>query len=117
LHVAGALKDKTRIMPPDITMGYCNLVLRDAGVSTSDPFLRQAKGFLFTNPSVDNITGISGSPVFDQTANVLCGMVNRGGMTGNTCTIHYIDIFDITKLLECVSIRAASASYTNTKRL
>jgi hypothetical protein len=111
LHVAGVLKDKTQIIPPDITMGFCHLVLHDTGVSTSDPFLRQAKA-VFLKPSFDNIVGISGSPVFDQTANALCGMVNRGGMAGGMCTIHYIDIFDIMKVLEALSTRAASASYT-----
>jgi len=87
--------------------------LHDTGASISDPFLRQAKA-LFGDPTFDNIIGVSGSPVFDQTANVLCGMVNRGGMIGNICMIYYFDIFDIIKLLECLSTRAASASYTKT---
>jgi hypothetical protein len=115
LHVAGVLKSKTQIIPPDITMGFCHLVLHDTGVSTSDPFLRQAKA-VFLNPAFDNIVGISGSPVYDQTANALCGMVNRGGMVGSMCTIHYIDVFDIMKLLEALSARAASASYTKIVR-
>jgi hypothetical protein len=111
LHVAGVLKDKSQIIPPDITMGYCCLMLHDAGASTSDPFLRQATA-QFSNPAFENIVGLSGSPVFDQTANVLCGMAIRGGMTGTHCIIHYVDIFDITRFLEGVSTRAASASYT-----
>jgi hypothetical protein len=115
LHVVGVLKDKTQIIPPDITMGFCRLVLHDKGVSTSDPFLRRAKA-MFLNPTFDNIVGISGSPVFDQTANGLCGMVNRGGMAGSTSTIHYLDIFDIIKFLEALSTRAASASYTKRVR-
>jgi hypothetical protein len=70
LHVSGVLKDQTQIVPPDITMGFCHLVLHDTGISASDPFLRQAKA-VFLNPNFDNIVGISGSPVFDQTANAL----------------------------------------------
>jgi hypothetical protein len=76
LHVAGVLKDKIQIMPPDITMGFCGLEFRDIGFSTFDPVMRQAAA-QFMNPGFDSLTGISGSPVFDQTANVLCGMVAR----------------------------------------
>jgi hypothetical protein len=111
LLVAGVLKDKTQIIPPDITMGFCLLELRDAGPYPSDPFLRHAEA-QFSNPAFDNVTGISGAPVFDQTASVLCGMVVRGGMVGNHCSIKYIDIFDITKLLEGVSNQAERAFYT-----
>jgi SEC-C motif len=110
LHVVGVLKSKTQIIPPDITMGFCHLVLHDTGVSSSDPFLRQAKGVFFY-PAFDNIIGLSGSPVFDQTTNALCGMVNRGGMAGSICTIHYLDISDIVKILEALRTHAASASY------
>jgi hypothetical protein len=117
LHVVGFLKDKSQIMPPDVTVGLCQLVLRDTGIST-DPFLRQAKGLFFQSP-LDSIVGMSGAPVFDQTANGLCGMVNRGGMTGSgfsTCTIYFIDIFDIMKLVEAVTTSASSASYTKLVR-
>jgi hypothetical protein len=34
----------------------------------------------FKDPEFASVTGISGSPVFDVTANALCGMVVRGGM-------------------------------------
>jgi hypothetical protein len=111
LRVAGALKDKSSIAHPDITIGYCSLEFKDAGASSFDPTLRQAKAE-FVNPEFDSITGISGSPVFDETANALCGMVVRGGMTGGKCTIYYIDIFDIIRLLEAISERAENTYYT-----
>jgi len=111
LLVAGVLKDKSSIIPPDITIGYCQLQLRDVGASSSDPILRHAIAE-FRNPEFDNIVGISGSPVFNQTANALCGMVVRGGMTGNRCNIYYIDIFDIGCFLEGVSEGVASTYYT-----
>jgi len=57
------------------------------------------------------VTGISGSPVYDQTAHALCGMVMRGGMTGNRCTIYYLDVFHIVRFLEAVSRGAESAHY------
>jgi hypothetical protein len=105
------LKDKSHIIPPDIIMGYCRLQFRDGGASTIDPILRQAAAE-FRSPEFDSITGISGSPVFDHTANALCGMVIRGGMTGNKCTIHYVDIFDIVRFLEGVSDHAPGIYYT-----
>jgi hypothetical protein len=110
LCVSGVLKDKTLIVPPDIDIGYCRLEFQDAGPSGSDPFLRRAEA-QFDNPAITSVTGISGSPVYDQTADALCGMVMRGGMKGNRCTIHYLDIFDIVRFLEAVSRGAESAYY------
>lgn len=101
LHVAGVLKEKSEIIPPDITMGFCHLILRDSGVSVSDPLLRQATA-TFARPEFSSVTGLSGSPVFDQTANVFCGMVCRGGMIGHSCTLYYIDVFDIMHFLSGV---------------
>jgi hypothetical protein len=99
LVVAGVLKEKTLIVSPDITIGYCLLEFRDAGNPSSDPVLRKATAE-FRNPEFGSITGTSGSPVFDQTAIALCGMVVRGGMTGNKCNVYYVDIFDVVRFLE-----------------
>jgi hypothetical protein len=115
LYVAGVLKDKTAIIPPDISIGYCNLSFRDCG-PTSDPILRRAFALfaehLFGKPQFSSVTGISGAPVFNKTANALCGMVIRGAMNGPACTIYYVDAFDILRLLEAVSTRAHSIYYT-----
>ncbi len=105
------LKDKTSIVLPDIDIGYCRLEFQDAGPCESDPFLRRAEA-QFDHPAVTSVTGISGSPVYDQTAHALCGMVIRGGMTGSRCTIYYLDVFDIVRFLDSVSRGAESAYYT-----
>jgi hypothetical protein len=110
LSVAGVLKDRTAIVPPDINIGYCRLEFHDAGPSKFDPFLRRAEA-LFDNPLITSVTGISGSPVYDRSSNALCGMVIRGGMTDSYCTIHYLDIFDIVRFLEGVSEHKTSAYY------
>jgi hypothetical protein len=57
-------------------------------------------------------TGISGSPVYNQTAQALSGMVMRGGMTGSRCTIYYLDVRDIVHFLDALSRGATSAYYT-----
>lgn len=113
LFVAGVLKEKTSIAPPDITIGYCNLQLRDNGPTEHDPILRKASA-LFRTPEFETVTGISGSPVFDRTAKALCGMVVRGGMSGHSCQILYVDIFDILRLLKAVSTGAKSTYYAKT---
>jgi hypothetical protein len=110
LHVVGVLKDKSGIIPPDITMGFCELQMHDAGPTTFDPFLRTAKA-KFNRPDFTNLVGISGSPVFDHTANVLCGMVVRGGMLGDKCTVYYIDITDIIRVLESFASGATRMQY------
>jgi len=114
LLVAGVLKEKTSIVPPDINIGYCNLQLRDMGPA-SDRFLRRAFAVfpqaLFGRGEFEAVTGVSGAPVFDRTANALCGMVVRGGMTGPMCHLYYLDASDILRLLEAVHERAASTYY------
>jgi hypothetical protein len=55
----------------------CRLEFTDVGLGTSDPTLRTGLAE-FKDPEFKSITGISGSPVFDITANALCGMVVRG---------------------------------------
>lgn len=109
LLVAGVLKEKSQIDPPDIAIGYCRLEFQDVGPA-SDPFLRHAIA-QFLNPEFSSIVGISGSPVFDRVSNALCGMVIRGGMTGSKCEIRYIDIFDIVRLLESVSEGVTKSYY------
>ncbi len=111
LLVAGVLKEKTLIDPPNVEMGYCRLEFTDAGPYKPDPFLRQAKAE-FASPEFSSITGISGSPVYDVTAHALCGMVVRGSMTGNRCTILYMDIADVVRFLEAVSRGDETAYYT-----
>lgn len=110
LFIPGVLKDKTVFDPPDIRMGYCQLRLRDVKPATSDPILRTAYGE-FGNDEIGSVVGVSGAPVFDVTANRLCGMVVRGGMQGRRCTLQYIDIFDIMRLLEGVGARAKKTYY------
>lgn len=114
LLVAGVLKEKTSIVPPNIIIGYCNLQLRDMG-PTSDPFLRRAFAVFaqvsFGCGEFERVTGISGAPVFDVTAKALCGMVVRGGMTGPMCHLYYLDASDILRLLQAVHDRADGTYY------
>ena len=114
LSVAGVLKDKSKIeYEPDvgeIHAGFCFLEFSDTGTYSSDPTLRQAIA-KFDQANFGEITGISGSPVYDETANALCGMVVRGGMNGDNCNLYYLDIFDIIKLLECIHKGEFSAFY------
>jgi hypothetical protein len=116
LSVAGVLKEKTTIEKNTISSGYCYLQMRDGGPYGPDPILRRARA-VFRDPEFTTVTGISGSPVFDEAAKVLSGMVVRGGMNGPNCDILYVDIFDIMKLLEAVSAGAESTFYVKTLEL
>jgi hypothetical protein len=113
LSVAGVLKEKSSIEANTITSGYCYLQMRGGGPYGQDPILRRAYA-IFRDPDFASVTGISGSPVFDETAKALCGMVVRGGMQGAKCEILYADIFDIVKLIEAVSAGAESTYYAKT---
>lgn len=111
LRVFGVLKEKTLIDPPDIYIGYCNLEFNDVGAPGSDPTMRAAKA-KFLNPDFRDIVGISGSPVWNESANALCGIVVRGGMVGSECSMYYIDIADVLPLLDGIDQRASSVAYS-----
>jgi hypothetical protein len=100
LTAFGFLKNSSRISGHDISMGSCRLEFTDLGPS-SDPTLRQATA-VYEAPQFDSVTGMSGAPVFNEVSHRLCGMVVRGGIQGDICRIHYIDVFDIIRLLEAV---------------
>jgi hypothetical protein len=72
--------------------------------------LRRAEA-KFPDPGFNSVTGISGSPVYDLTSNVLCGMVHRGKMKGADCSVLYIDAHDIRRFLRGVSEHAPSIQY------
>jgi hypothetical protein len=100
LYVAGALKEKIQISETIIEPGFCSLEFVDDGAE-SDPTLRRAQA-KFSNPPFSSISGLSGAPVYNASANALCGMVVRGGMQNNACVIRYFDIFDMMQLLKGV---------------
>ena len=111
LLVAGALKDKSSIIEPDIKAGFCLLEYKDNGVTTSDPTVRNAIAE-FRDPEFNSITGLSGAPVYDHTANALCGMVVRGGMVGSRSMIYYIDMSDIYRVLDAAHHNLPTTAYT-----
>jgi hypothetical protein len=113
LQVAGVLKTGTKIEDRTITPQFCVLEFSDQGALSEDPTLRQAIG-KYKAPEFGDIVGISGAPVFNLTANALCGMVVRGGMQGDTCTISYIDIFDILKLIQAIHAQETTTYYRKT---
>ena len=100
LVVFGMLKDATVIDGHDISVSWGRIEFLDVG-SGSDPVLRRAVAE-FRAPEFTNVLGISGGPVWSKTTGKLCGMVVRGGTDGALWTIHYIDVFDIIRLLEAV---------------
>lgn len=113
LLVAGVIKERTFLTPPEFVIGYQRMEFADTGPSLSDPTLRRAAA-QYENPGFSSVTGISGAPVFNRTTNKLTGMVVRGGMDGHKCEIHYIDIFDIMRFLEAINAGLGHAYYRKT---
>jgi Trypsin-like peptidase domain len=110
LSIFGALKEKTIIDPPDITVGYCRLEASDVGPS-SDPFLRQGAA-QYLGHEFATVTGISGAPVFNLSHNRLCGIIVRGGLTAGRLSIHYAAALDILRFVEAAFERRPSVFYT-----
>jgi hypothetical protein len=108
LLATGISKEKSRLLQGG-NIALCRLPLRDAG-TTNDPLLRRATA-QYESTEFQQITGMSGSPVFDFNANALCGMVVRGGLHKNKCEILYADIYDIVRMLHAVRRREHTIFY------
>jgi Trypsin-like peptidase domain len=115
LFVNGAIKEHSIIDEEKIAPVFCYLEFVDSG-SSSDVTLRQAKAE-FNAPKFSSLAGISGSPVFNSTSGRLCGIVTRGNLNGNRASIHYVDIFDVTKLLSAVATGVSGAEYQKTMKV
>ncbi len=101
LHIAGALKTTSEITEESIAPSYCLLEMVDETLASNDPTLRLAVAN-FEKPEFTDVMALSGSPVFNVTQRVLCGMVVRGTMDADACTLRYVDIFDIAQFLAVV---------------
>lgn len=111
LVVAGALKAESAIDDSHIKPVFCALEFQDNGVDGNDPVLRQAIT-QFHNPLFKSLTGLSGAPVFNSRSKTLAGMVVRGDLLAeNRGIIRYIDIFDISQMIEGVHTGQKSARY------
>jgi hypothetical protein len=69
--------------------------------ASNDPTLRRAIG-QFDKPEFTDVLGLSGSPVFNVTQRALRGIIVRGTMNANMCTLWYVDMFDIAQLLAAI---------------
>jgi hypothetical protein len=114
LEVSGVLKHRTLIEPPHIQIGYHSIQLTDGGANSADKMLRMAEGNIGSR--IPEIAGLSGSPVFDLTSNGLCGMVVRGGVVSNKCTIHYLDIADMIPFFDGVVHNTPMTNYERLHR-
>jgi hypothetical protein len=114
LHVHGALKTPSEITENTIAPKFGLLELVDDTPYSNDPTLRRGFG-LFDRPEFQDVVGLSGSPVFNVTRSALCGMVVRGTMARDACTLWYVDMFDICRLLASVSEGRTSAYYHKTQ--
>jgi hypothetical protein len=111
--VAGALKTPSSIGEDKIAPIYCVLQMVDDTPEMRDPTLRRAVGH-FVKPKFSDILGLSGSPVFNVTAQALCGLVVRGGMSGDVCTLWFVDVEDIVQLLTAVAEDRVETYYRKT---
>lgn len=110
LSVFGVINNNTKIEPPNIYSGLGDLVFSDDGVYETDSTLRSAEMVTPHDGSFDCVNGLSGSPVFDETAKKLCGMVVRGSGKGKP-RIYYIDIQHIVSFLSDAHSGRATCEY------
>jgi hypothetical protein len=113
LYANGSIKEKTDLSGDRITPVFCLLEFLDRGANSSDVSLREAYAE-FENPEFAEVTGISGSPVFNATTKKLAGMIVRGALIGNKCTVWYIDMFDIMQFITAIAEPRDSTDYTKT---
>jgi hypothetical protein len=115
LLVAGNLKEQTTIVD-DIAPVYLRLEFNDVGIAPFDPTLRVGEA-KFAEERFKRMTGVSGAPVYDLTANVLCGMVVRGGQDEDgVWRMHFVDMFDIMHFLDAIHSGNTETDYRKTVR-
>lgn len=117
LKVYGYLSEKGHIdfEAKSITGGFCDLQFTEIGDTSSDPFLRKAVAS-YSSHDFQTFDGLSGSPVFDETAGRLCGMVARGGLSADgAATIMYLDISDIMEFVRAFHAEQAAISYSKSR--
>ena len=110
LRVHGTLKTHSEITKAEIAPKFCLLELVDDTSFSNDPTLRRGFG-VFDRPEFADVVGLSGSPVFNVAQSALCGMVMRGTLRNDMCTLWYVDIFDVCKLLDAVHEGHATTNY------
>jgi hypothetical protein len=113
LLVNGALKQRSEITVEVIRPVFALLELVDGGPADFDPVLRRASGS-YRNLEFDQVTGFSGSPVFNSTTKKLAGMVVRGGMQEGSVSLLYVDIIDILEVMKAQTSGAMQARYDKT---
>jgi hypothetical protein len=117
LKVYGYLSEKSHIdyEGKSITGGLCDLQFTEIGERSSDPFIRQAVAS-YADHDFQSLDGISGSPVFDETTDCLCGMVARGGLNNHgSATIWYIDVSDIIEFLKAFHTGQTRINYSKAR--
>jgi hypothetical protein len=110
LLVNGALKASSTIGDETITAVFALLDFIDNGAEPADPTLRRASAN-FENLEFDQLTGLSGSPVFNVTEGKLCGVMVRGGLNGGRAVMRYVDIADVVQILDGIATGAEGVSY------
>ncbi len=113
LHAYGALKESSQIDNRSISPAYALLEVTDNTEKSHDPTLRSAIG-KFDRPKFSEVRGLSGSPVFNVTKRALCGVVVRGSLDAGECTIRYVDIRDVYRLLVSVHDGSSEVYYYKT---
>lgn len=102
LFVNGVIKDISQIVGKTVTPMFTLMEFIDLGCHPYDVILRKAKA-KYEAITFHRITGISGSPVYNNTNQRLCGMVARGSLDSDgNANIQYIDITDIVHILDAI---------------
>ena len=114
LMIFGAVKEKTVIDPPDVTVSYCRLEAGDIGPS-ADPFMRYGAAE-YVNLGFSDPAGISGAPIFNLTRNGLCGMVTRATLQRGRFNFMYADAFDLFRFVAGASERRPNIFYAKQPR-
>lgn len=117
LVVCGSIRDLSEFTTEDISPVYCQLDFRcDGSGSSNDVTLRTAYA-RYKDPTFDSLVGLSGSPVFNKSANRLCGMVTRAGMRDGAARIHFIEIEDVIQFITAIQNGSFRTTYTKNRYL
>lgn len=111
LTIYGALKEGLIIQDRIIQPTFAKLGFLDEGWHATDPFLRACSAY-WRDPGFTTITGLSGSPVFNDTRDRLAGVMFRGNLSSDgSARGYYLDIEDVVRVLSVVHSGSMGADY------
>ena len=109
----GCPKQMSQIDERTIKPVFAALGFEDTGPHAHDAFLRTAEA-RWADPVLTSLAGMSGGPIFNNTKDVLSGVMIRDGISSQHASAKFIDIEDVMQLIGAIRSGKSGMTYRKT---